>query len=78
MNATLMQCVEQPYAWVRQQMREKRNKTSFLSQAIETVGGDDTTEGLVHKWSALSLYTGGADTVISSPLPPSAAICSLF
>ncbi|KAF2264418.1 cytochrome P450 [Lojkania enalia] len=36
MRDTLTQCVEQPYAWVKQQMREKRHKTSFLSQAIES------------------------------------------
>lgn len=62
MAKNLNQCVNQPYAFVKQQMREKRHKTSFLSQAIEEIGTDPETE-FVHKWSALSLFTGGADTV---------------
>ena len=62
MAATLNQCVEQPYEFVKQQMREERHKISFLSQAIEHIGSDKEME-FVHKWSALSLFTGGADTV---------------
>jgi hypothetical protein len=62
MADTLKQCVDQPYEFVKQQMREKRHKTSFLSQAIEDIGTDAEME-FVHKWSALSLFTGGADTV---------------
>ncbi|TVY47716.1 O-methylsterigmatocystin oxidoreductase [Lachnellula occidentalis] len=65
MANTLRQCVDQPYAFVKQQMREKRHKTSFLSQAIEDIGSDAEME-FVHKWSALSLFTGGADTTVSS------------
>lgn len=63
MAETLRQCVDQPYEFVKQQMREKRHKTSFLSQAIEEIGSD-TEMDWVNKWSALSLFTGGADTVI--------------
>ena len=63
MADTLRQCVDQPYEFVKQQMREKRHKTSFLSQAIEDIGSDAEME-FVHKWTALSLFTGGADTVI--------------
>lgn len=62
MADTLKQCVEQPYEFVKQQMREKRHKTSFLSQAIEDIGSDKEME-FVHKWSALSLFVAGADTV---------------
>jgi hypothetical protein len=62
MHNTLKQCVEQPYAFVKQQMREKRNSPSFLSQAIEEMGTDAEME-FVNKWAALSLFTGGADTV---------------
>lgn len=63
MAETLRRCVDQPYAFVKQQMREKRHQTSFLSQAIEDIGTDAEME-FVHKWSAASLFTGGADTVI--------------
>lgn len=62
MRKILSDCAEKPYAFVKQQMREKRAKTSFLSQAIETIGADERME-FVHKWTALSLFTGGADTV---------------
>lgn len=62
MASTLRQCVDQPYEFVKQQMREKRHKTSFLSQAIENIGSNAEME-FIHKWTALSLFTGGADTV---------------
>ncbi|KFY66563.1 hypothetical protein V496_01988 [Pseudogymnoascus sp. VKM F-4515 (FW-2607)] len=65
MADTLRQCVEQPYKFVKQQMRENRHQTSFLSQAIEDLGADAEME-FVHKWTALSLFTGGADTTVSS------------
>lgn len=58
----LKQCTNQPYEFVKQQMREKRHTTSFLSQCIEGIGTDAEME-FVHKWAALSLFLGGADTV---------------
>ena len=65
MSAQLKQCTDQPYDFVKNQMREKRHKTSFLSQAIENIGSDAQME-FIHKWAALSLYLGGADTTVSS------------
>jgi len=62
MAIQLQQCTNQPYEFVKQQMREKRQKTSFLSQCIESIGTDAEME-FVHKWAALALYLGGADTV---------------
>lgn len=62
MANTLKQCVEQPYQFVKQQMSENRHKPSFLSQAIESVGSNAEME-FVNKWSALSLFAAGADTV---------------
>ena len=62
MAAQLQQTTEQPYAFVKQQMREGNHKTSFLSQAIET----DADSEHLHKWSASSMYLGGADTTVSS------------
>ncbi|KAE8825852.1 hypothetical protein PTNB73_09362 [Pyrenophora teres f. teres] len=62
---TMNQCVETPYAFVKQQMREKRHKTSYLSQAIEDIG-DDAEMEFHHKWSAQSLFTAGSDTTAAS------------
>jgi cytochrome P450 len=65
MAKRLNQTAEQPYEFVKQQMREKKAKTSFLSQAIEQIGLDAHLDH-VHKWSAASMYLGGADTTVSS------------
>ncbi|KAF2635053.1 cytochrome P450 [Massarina eburnea CBS 473.64] len=65
MATQLAQCADQPYGFVKQQMKDKRNKTSFLSQCIADIGNTPEKE-FVHKWTALSLYTGGADTTVSS------------
>ena len=55
----------EPYAFVKQQMREKKHERSFVSQAIQEVRSDPVMEQ-IHKWFAASMYTGGADTTISS------------
>ncbi|KAF1954731.1 O-methylsterigmatocystin oxidoreductase [Byssothecium circinans] len=65
MALQLKQCTNQPYQFVKQQMREKRHKTSFLSQCIDSIGTDEEME-FVHKWAALAMYLGGADTTVSS------------
>ncbi|KAF2851313.1 cytochrome P450 [Plenodomus tracheiphilus IPT5] len=65
MAKQLDRTVEQPYRYVKQQMRKNQHKPSFLSQAIENIGLDTHLE-YVHKWSALSMYLGGADTTVSS------------
>jgi hypothetical protein len=62
MKRQLKKCADQPYQFVKQQMREKRHKPSFLSQCIENTSADAEME-FVHKWTALALYLGGADTV---------------
>ncbi|KAF2124167.1 cytochrome P450 [Dothidotthia symphoricarpi CBS 119687] len=65
MAAQLERTSNQPYQFVKKQMRENTHKTSFLSQAIEKIGMDKELE-FIHKWSAASLYLGGADTTVSS------------
>jgi hypothetical protein len=65
MRKQLMRTVEQPYEFVVQQMRQQRHKTSFVSQALEDIGADEKVVN-IHKWSALSMYVGGADTTVSS------------
>lgn len=56
---------EKPYIWVKEQMRNKKAKMSFLSQAIESLGTDPKMEH-VHRWSSVSMYLGGSDTTVSS------------
>ncbi|CAE7022126.1 hypothetical protein P3342_004979 [Pyrenophora teres f. teres] len=66
MAKQLVRTAEEPYAFVKKQMREKTAKTSFLSQALESIGVDDAETERIHKWSAASMYTGGADTTVSA------------
>ncbi|EOA87444.1 uncharacterized protein SETTUDRAFT_88393, partial [Exserohilum turcica Et28A] len=65
MRKTFMRSAEQPYAWVKEQMRNKKAKTSFMSQAIESLGTEASMEH-VHKWSSVSMYLGGSDTSVSA------------
>ncbi|RYN79807.1 O-methylsterigmatocystin oxidoreductase [Alternaria alternata] len=65
MAEQLTRTAEEPYAFVKTQMQDKEAKTSFLSQAIESLGSDASME-YIHKWSAASMYLGGADTTVSS------------
>lgn len=61
----LIDVVEKPYAFVKHQMAEGKNETSFMSRLLEA-GDLDPEVDFTNKWSAMSLYTAGADTV-SSP-----------
>ncbi|KAF2743711.1 cytochrome P450 [Sporormia fimetaria CBS 119925] len=61
-HARLSQSTEQPYQFVKQEMVGKRNKASFLSQALQSDPGNDD----INKWAASSLCLGGADTTVSS------------
>jgi hypothetical protein len=58
----LDRCANLPYAFVKSQMDEKRHTPSFLSQCIQSTGNDPQLDFL-HKYAAVSLYLGGADTV---------------
>jgi hypothetical protein len=61
---TLADLVEKPYAFVRQQMAQGKNEPSYLSKLLENNNGNlSTEEDYAAKWSAASLYAGGADTV---------------
>ena len=61
-RATLTELTERPYAFVKHQMAQGKHESSFLSQLLGS-GNLDDEETFVAKWSALSLYSGGADTV---------------
>jgi hypothetical protein len=61
---TLTDLTERPYAFVKHQMSQGKHETSFLSQLLEQ-GDLDPEETFIVKWSAMSLYSAGADTVRS-------------
>jgi hypothetical protein len=54
-----------PYAFVQRQMEEGRSKPSYLSNIFKEAGhpAPGSEDELVAKWTAASLYSGGADTV---------------
>ncbi|KAL2844159.1 cytochrome P450 [Aspergillus pseudoustus] len=65
---TLLTTIEKPYRLVVQQMKEGKYPDSYLSSLLkEARGGTLTAEDeQVSKWTAGSLYTGGADTTVST------------
>lgn len=63
-NATLMELCEKPMQFVKQEMAAKRNKPSFVSNIYGKSGKEmSAEEQQITKFTAASLYTGGADTV---------------
>ncbi|KAL4075734.1 cytochrome P450 [Scleroderma citrinum] len=64
-NATLQEMVDQPYKFVKDQMATGIAPKSFTSNLLE---GRTLSEEEEHniKWSAASLYSGGADTTVSA------------
>jgi len=66
-HKTLTYLVNEPFSFVKQQMKRGNNEPSFLSKLLEQNGGNLTTEeALVAKWVTGSMYAGGADTVSTS------------
>ena len=64
---TLQQTASQPYAFVKKQVSEGTAQPSYVQALLEKGAGKMTAEEeFVAKWSAASLYTGGADTTVSS------------
>ena len=61
----LIDVVEKPYAFVKHQMAQGKNEASFLSRLLEAGDSDPEVE-FTSKWSAVTLYAAGAETV-SSP-----------
>jgi len=81
MAALLSLNIELPLAFVRAQMLEKKHRISYLSKALDdSTSEEEVQKGKhnllsrwhhplmvsVHKYTALSLYAGGADTTVSS------------
>lgn len=61
-SSELTDLTEKPYAFVKYQLAQGMNNMSFLSRLLET-GDSHPEEEFTNKWSAMSLYTAGADTV---------------
>lgn len=63
-----MELAETPMKFVRKQMEERHYEPSYVSELYEKAGEKMSAEDEhVLKWSAASLYTGGADTVSPDP-----------
>jgi cytochrome P450 len=66
-KATLHAVADRPYAFVERQLRQGSAEPSYLSKLIESDKAPLTAEAEeVARWSAFALYTGGADTTVSS------------
>lgn len=64
----LTQVADKPYAFVKQQLARGKDDKSFLAKLLDA--GDSTDEEKwTNKWSAMSLYVAGADTVSCPPSP---------
>ncbi|KAL4803060.1 cytochrome P450 [Aspergillus unguis] len=65
---TLLTTIEKPYQLVVKQMSEGKYQDSYLSNLLEEAKGrtPSAEEEQVIKWTAGSLYTGGADTTVSA------------
>ncbi|KIX99846.1 uncharacterized protein Z520_04482 [Fonsecaea multimorphosa CBS 102226] len=66
-KATLHAAAEIPYKFVEQKLRSGTAEPSYLSKLIQDDKGSLAPEAEdVARWSAFSLYAGGADTTVSS------------
>src|SRR2546423_9232207 len=66
-KATVTSVVDKPYAFVQDQLRNGTAQPSYLSKLLESSSAPLAHEAdHVARWSAASLYTGGADTTVSS------------
>jgi hypothetical protein len=69
---TAIEVADKPFGFVKQQMAQRTNKPSYVSKLLAQNDGNlSAEEEHMLKWSAASLYGGGADTVrrISIVLP---------
>jgi len=64
-RATTMELLNAPYKMVKSDMATGNGQHSFLSTALEEAHGDAEKEE-VATWAAASMYSGGADTVVSA------------
>ncbi|KFA66345.1 hypothetical protein S40285_01293 [Stachybotrys chlorohalonatus IBT 40285] len=64
-KAELDHVIDLPYAFVKHQMAEGKDSTSFLAQLIEQESEDPELKAL-NKWAASVLFSGGVDTTVAS------------
>ncbi|KAK7438570.1 hypothetical protein VKT23_017905 [Stygiomarasmius scandens] len=64
-KATLDAMVDQPFNWVKQEMASGSAEMSYTSRLLEGKALTANEEFDI-KWSAASLYSGGADTTVSA------------
>ncbi|OCT47140.1 O-methylsterigmatocystin oxidoreductase [Cladophialophora carrionii] len=66
-KATLHALADRPYAFVERQLKKGDTEPSYLSKLLNSDEGTSTPEAEeTARWSAFALYTGGADTTVSS------------
>jgi cytochrome P450 len=66
---TTADVVDIPYRFARERMSSGDQRTSFVSKAVEQAMREGTLDAETEhaiKWSAASMYTGGADTSVST------------
>ncbi|KAI7546366.1 putative cytochrome P450 [Hortaea werneckii] len=69
-RATLMEVVNEPYAFSKRNLTQETVRDSFVARAVEqakketSLGPEEQDHAI--KWTAASLYTGGADTSVST------------
>ncbi|KAF5367940.1 hypothetical protein D9758_004326 [Tetrapyrgos nigripes] len=64
--STLEAMVDQPYQWVKSRVAEGTAELSFISEMLSEKLKLDGEEEFEIKWSAASLYAGGADTTVAT------------
>jgi hypothetical protein len=70
-RGTLTDLAERPYAFVRHQMARGKHEPSYVSKLFEQGNLNlSPEEDFVAKWTAASLYSGGADTVCVTLVKP--------
>ncbi|KAJ3571957.1 hypothetical protein NPX13_g5205 [Xylaria arbuscula] len=65
-GSELMSVTDVPYTFVKHQMAQGSYHPSFLSRLIEAGEDSDPEINDINKWSAMSLYSAGADTTVSA------------
>ncbi|KAI0347291.1 cytochrome P450 [Trametopsis cervina] len=65
MREVIERMADEPYEFVKRRMAEKTNVPNYTSDLLESEELDEEKEYNI-KWSAASLYSGGADTTVSA------------
>ncbi|KAK5707067.1 hypothetical protein LTR17_021024 [Elasticomyces elasticus] len=68
-NKTMLNVVDVPYGFVKKQMSYGKAGVSFVSKSIEQQKSEKELDAQAEhaiRWTAASLYTGGADTSVST------------